>query len=194
MKIGLFGGTFNPPHLGHVHVVTQLAKRFDEVWVVVASDPNKTEKPYVPPQHRLKMADLAFLGLHGIKNVNVLDIELQRVGVSYTIDTVRQLQAEHPNAEFWWVIGSDLVADFPRWKQAEALAQTVPFLVVERPGFPLDSMALKRFKTVDVLKDGGVDASSTQLRAYLSSGKATDAKKQIPARVFDYLEKNRLYA
>jgi len=190
-KVALFGGTFNPPHLGHVHVVQQLAKRFDEVWVVVAADPNKTEKPYVPPEHRLRMAELAFSGL---KNVKIVDVELRRSGVSYTIDTVRELKAAYPKHEFWWVIGSDLVKDFPRWKQADVLAKTVPFLVVFRPGFPLDAAGLKRFLQVDVLEDKGVDASSTQLRAWLHAFRKKDAKKRVPSAVYDYLEENRLYA
>ncbi len=190
MKIALFGGTFNPPHAGHVHVVNQLSERFDEVWIVVAADPNKTEKPYVPPEHRLKMAELAF---GSIPKVKIVDIELKRAGVSYTIDTLRQLQADFPNREFWWVVGSDLVADFPRWKESDALSKSVPFLVVSRPGFPLDSAQLKRFQRVDLLADGGVDASSTQLRSLLNLGKKADAKKQVPDAVFDYVIQNRLY-
>ncbi len=191
MKVALFGGTFNPPHVGHVHVVKQLAKSFDEVWIVVAADPNKTEKPYVPPEHRLKMAELAFDGIAGVK---VLDVELKRSGVSYTVDTLRQLQTDFPDHGFCWVIGSDLVADFPRWKESAWLAQSVPFLVVSRPGFPLDSAALARFSRFELLKKGGVDASSTQLRAWLNSGKSFEAKKQLTPLVFDYLQKNKLYA
>ncbi|MBI2446038.1 nicotinate (nicotinamide) nucleotide adenylyltransferase [Candidatus Micrarchaeota archaeon] len=191
MKVALFGGTFNPPHLGHVHVAHLLSKRFDEVWVVVAADPNKTEKPYVPPEHRLKMAELAF---GGVKNVRIVDIELKRSGVSYTFDTVRQLRADFPKHEFWWVVGSDLVADFPRWKQSATLAKSVPFLVVSRPGFAIDPAGLERFAQVDVLEDEGVDASSTQLRAWLHSGKQSGAKARIPAAVFEYLKTHRLYA
>ncbi len=190
MRIALFGGTFNPPHLGHVHVVRELATRFDEVWIVVAADPNKTEKPYVPPEHRLKMAELAF---DGFTNVRVVDVELKRAGVSYTVDTVRKLRTDFPNDEFWWVIGSDLVRDFLRWKQADELAKAVPFLVVSRPGFPLDAAGLGHFDRVDVLRDDGVDASSTQLRALFHSGKNSHAKVMVPKAVFDYLFKNKLY-
>ena len=190
MKIALFGGPFNPPHVGHVHVVKQLANRFDQVWIVVAADPNKTEKPYVPPEHRFKMAELAF---SGIANVRVMDVELKRAGVSYTVDTVRELRMQFPEEEFWWVIGSDLVADFPRWKESQTLAQTVPFLVVLRPGFPLVDASLAPFQRVECLTDEGVDASSTQLRLWLSSGNIGAAKKQVPPSVFDYLVKNKLY-
>lgn len=190
MKIALFGGTFNPPHVGHVHVVKQLAKRFDQVWIVVAADPNKTEKPYVPPEHRFKMAELAF---SGIANVRVMDVELKRAGVSYTVDTVRELRMQFPEEEFWWVIGSDLVKDFPRWKQSAELGKTVSFLVVSRPGFPLNAAGLGHFGLVDVLRDDGVDASSTQLRALLHSGKESLAKDLVPRAVFDYLIQNGLY-
>ncbi len=190
MEVALFGGTFNPPHRGHVHVVEELAKRFDEVWIVVAADPNKNEKPYVPPERRLKMAELAFGGIAGVK---VLDVELKRSGVSYTVDTLRKLRSDFPRHDFCCVIGSDLVADFPRWKESEMLAKSVPFLVVLRPGFPLVSEELKRFAHVEVLTDDGVDASSTQLRSWLNSGKTKQAKEQVPADVFDYLIQNRLY-
>lgn len=193
-KIALFGGTFNPPHKGHVHVVRLLAKRFDEVWIVVASDPNKKEKPYVPPEHRFKMAELAFLGRRGISNVKVLDVELKRSGVSYTLDTVRQLQADFPLCEFWWVMGSDLLLDFPRWSHAENLSNLLPFLLVHRPGYALDAAMLKLFARADVLEGKGVDASSTQLRLWLSSGFEEKVKSLLPRAVFSYINLHHLYS
>ncbi|MBI5226084.1 nicotinate-nicotinamide nucleotide adenylyltransferase [Candidatus Micrarchaeota archaeon] len=181
--------------MGHVHVVFELAKRFDEVWIVVASDPDKREKPHVPPAQRLHMAEMAFGGIKTKSGhpVKTSDVELKRPGVSFTVDTVRQLQKDFSKAEFTWVIGSDLLADFPRWKDAAALANLVPFLVVYRPGFALRDDLLEPFEEVEVLEDKGVDASSTLLRQCMASGQVSKAKKLLPAAVFNYVLENRLY-
>ncbi len=191
MRIALFGGTFNPPHVGHVHVVGELTARFDQVWVVVANDPNKKEKPFISPEHRLNMAKLAF---GGFRNVKVSAIELERGGVSYSIDTIDQLRKEHPEHEFWWVFGADLLAEFPRWKDSGRLAKTVPFLAVSRPGFVLDTERLRVFSEAEVFDDScGINASSTEIRHSLSRNNLERVKALLPGKVFEYIEQNALY-
>ncbi|MBI4361122.1 nicotinate (nicotinamide) nucleotide adenylyltransferase [Candidatus Micrarchaeota archaeon] len=191
MHIALLGGTFNPPHMGHVHVATRLSKRFDEVWLVVANDPNKKEKPYVNPQHRLAMAKLA---VASIPNAKVSDVEIRRGGTSYTTDTLKELSDSHSEHAFTWVIGADLLSDFPRWKDSAALAQRARFAVVSRPGYPIKAKALRGFSHIQIMADAsGVDASSTQIRQWIHESKMENAKARLPNAVSQYIRKNKLY-
>ncbi len=191
MKIALFGGTFNPPHKGHVAVVKSLAKWFDEVWVLVARMPNKAEKPYVSPEHRLAMAALAF---EGIQHVTVSDFEFKRTGMTYTADTLDMLRLRHPSTEFTWVMGADLLTDFHRWKRAEWLAQNVRFLVVRRPGYRADADQLAGFRFARMVDAGkSVDASSRQIRGWLKKGLTEKACAKLPDGVADYVRTHNLY-
>lgn len=192
MRIALFGGTFNPPHHGHVHVADLLSKRFDEVWLVVANDPNKKEKPFIQPRHRLAMAQLA---VQGMRNVNVSDVEIRRGGTSFTADTLEELSKDHPQHEFTWVIGADLLSDVFRWKDSDALLRTRAFAVVSRPGYAINQDTLTRFAHSQTIHDeSGVDASSTQIRQWIHASQFKDAEKKLPEKVANYIRKNKLYA
>lgn len=192
MRIALFGGTFNPPHQGHVHVTDLLTKRFDEVWLVVANDPNKKEKPYVKPVHRLAMAKLAVSRIPGAK---VSDVEIRRGGASFTTETLTELLRVYPEHQFTWVIGSDLLLDFPRWKNSKQLAQSAHFAVVSRPGYLISKGALTPFRYIQVIQDeGGVDASSTQIRQWIHQSNASKAETLLLDEVWKYILENKLYA
>jgi nicotinate-nucleotide adenylyltransferase len=131
-RIGLFGGTFNPPHLGHVAVLRAAARlgRFDLLEVTVAGDPYlKPHDDLLPALLRLAMARAAFGDL---ALVEVSDRELKRSGPTYTIDTVRELLADADEVDL--LIGADLVDQLPTWHEAEELARLVRVGVVPRPG------------------------------------------------------------
>ena len=138
MRIGLFGGSFNPPHVGHLAVAqaVQAAHALDEVILIPAArPPHKPDEPdMASPSDRLRMTQALAAcdpALH------VSDVELSRIGPSYSIDTVRALRAERPDDTFFFVIGADTVGELPTWKDAQTLLREINFVPVNRPGYDL---------------------------------------------------------
>ena len=134
MRIGLYGGSFDPVHLGHL-LVAQAAREevgLDRVYFIpAAQSPFKPDRVLSPDKVRLQMLRLALAGL----NYCEVDAqELERGGVSYSIDTVREYEAKFARAEMFYLIGGDHVAQLPKWRDAGELAAKVTFLVIPRPG------------------------------------------------------------
>lgn len=136
MRIGLYGGSFDPVHLGHV-LVAQAAREeaaLDRVvFIPAAQSPFKPEQKVSPGHLRAQMLRLALAGLPWCA-VDIL--ELERGGVSYTIDTVRHYAGLFPGAELHYIIGADHVPFLPKWRSAADLARLLEFLVIPRPGQP----------------------------------------------------------
>lgn len=136
-RLGLFGGTFDPPHLGHVAALEAAlaTNRFDRILVTVAGDPYRKSAEYSvsPAPHRLAMAEAAFGHL---ATVEVSRIEIDREGPSYTIDTVRQLAPEASSIDL--IMGADLVSTLASWHEAKLLAEMVSVGIVPRPGELVD--------------------------------------------------------
>ena len=131
-RIGIYGGTFNPPHLGHFRVVQSAfsALQLDKLYVVPAFQaPNKQGEVVAEPEHRLQMLQLCF---GGEPRITVSDCELQRGGISYTVDTVQQLKQEHPDAEFILLLGTDSFLSFDSWHQWEQILQSASLAVFAR--------------------------------------------------------------
>ncbi|HEV2427542.1 MAG TPA: nicotinate (nicotinamide) nucleotide adenylyltransferase [Acidimicrobiales bacterium] len=131
-RVGLFGGTFNPPHKGHVAVLKAAARlgRFDLLEVTVAGDPYQKRDPsLLSGDARLAMARAAF---EGLSLVEVSDRELRRAGPTYTIDTVEELRADFDAVDL--IIGADLAGQISSWHRADELATLVEVGVVPRPG------------------------------------------------------------
>jgi asparaginyl-tRNA synthetase len=138
VRIGLFGGSFNPPHAGHLAVAQAVreAHGLDEVILIPAArPPHKPDEPdMASPADRLRMTEaLAALD----PTLRVSDLELSRIGPSYSIDTVRALRAERPDDTFYFVIGADTVGELPTWKDAETLLREINFVPVNRPGYDI---------------------------------------------------------
>jgi nicotinate-nucleotide adenylyltransferase len=159
-RVGLFGGTFNPPHFGHVAALEAAARtgRFDRIVVTVAGDPyQKSGTGEVrPATQRLALARAAFSGL---ALVEVSDMELRRTGPSYTIDTVRALLTEADSVDV--LIGADVVARIDSWREADALAELVTLGVFPRPGDVVRASAPWRWYEIDMAP---VDLSSSFIR------------------------------
>jgi nicotinate-nucleotide adenylyltransferase len=186
---GLFGGTFDPPHLGHVAaaVAARDALDLDEVVVMVASDPRHREAPTAPAQVRLELARAAFAGLD---RVVVSDLELHRPGPTYTVDTVELLLGGDPDLELVVIVGADAAAGLGDWHRSGDLARLVTIAVVPRPGAP-DTVVPGGFRVQRVPMEP-VDLSSTAVREALASG--ADPAGLVPASVVPLLLTHRLYS
>lgn len=187
-RIAIFGGSFDPIHFGHIHLVEQIlkSKRFSEIVVVPAGDPWQ-KNPEVSAQLRLEMARLAFAELP----VTVSDIEVLRSGPSYAIDTVRELKRSFPDAELTWILGSDVIDSLSSWHEIDTLVREVEFLIVKRPGAKTDLQLLPkniRFMEIEI---EALDISATQIRnAFL---KNEDVASLVPAIVAGFIKSKGLY-
>ncbi|OQX80240.1 MAG: hypothetical protein B6D56_05440 [Candidatus Omnitrophica bacterium 4484_70.1] len=136
MKIGILGGTFNPPHIGHLILAQEILfkLRLDKIFFVPANIPPHKNKELTPAYHRINMIKLA------IKENNkfeVLDWEIKRGGISYTVDTLRELKNAFPKDELYLIIGSDLANDFSNWKDYKEIFRLAKVVVALREGSPL---------------------------------------------------------
>ncbi len=135
MKIGLFGGTFNPIHFGHLRTVREVQEGFDldEVYLIPSAlPPHKAPESVADAQDRLEMTRLA---VSDCTDIRVSDVELRRSGPSYTIDTVRHFKSViSPETELFFILGIDAFLEIDYWKSYEALFRLIPFIVMARPG------------------------------------------------------------
>ncbi len=131
-KIGVFGGSFNPVHLGHTGIVERMINTFHLSKVVVIptfNTPLKDNTPMLSPMHRFKMCELAF---EGIENVSVSDIEIEREGKSYTVDTLKYLKAIYPDDELCLIIGADSFLQLRLWRDVATIFEIATVLTVVR--------------------------------------------------------------
>jgi len=134
-KIGLFGGSFNPIHYGHLQVAEQTRERLqlDHVYFIPTGDPpHKPRASLVPAHHRLQMVKLA---LQGHPHFSIIDLEACSSDISYTYDTLKKIRRElFPHEQFFFIVGLDAFIEFPTWKQAETLLTLSSFVIISRPG------------------------------------------------------------
>jgi nicotinate-nucleotide adenylyltransferase len=189
MRIGIFGGSFDPVHLGH-QLVAQAAReelQLDRVFFVPAA-----QSPFKPDRQLasgLKRAALLRIALAGKTWAEVDTQELDRGGVSYSIDTVSNFRARHPQAELFYLIGADHVSQLPKWRNAAELARFVTFVVIPRPGeAPVEAPA--GFET-RWLNGHPVGVSASGIRARVKAGLPVDLL--TGANVAEAIRNNRLY-
>lgn len=186
----MFGGTFDPPHVGHLVSAVNVRHQLDldVVLLVVANDPwQKTgSRPVSPASDRLAMTVAAVGEVDGLE---ASDIELARGGVSYTADTLAELHARHPDAELHLILGSDAAGGLPTWDRAEEVRALASVVVVTRPGSeegaPPPGWSWVRVETPRL------DVSSTDLRARVSDGRPLDYL--LTPAVIDCIEARGLY-
>src|SRR6266850_2455614 len=187
--IGLFGGSFDPVHMGHL-LVAQAAK--EEVglerlfFVPAAQSPFKPESKPTPPNERLRLLRLALAGKTWCE---IDEQEVKRGGVSYTIDTIRDYRKRFPGAELFYLIGGDHVAQLPKWREATDLADAVQFLVIPRPG-QAEAPLPPPFRGRKLI-GFPLGVSSSQIRARVKAGLPVD--HLVPAAVAEAIRNNRLY-
>jgi nicotinate-nucleotide adenylyltransferase len=199
-RIGIFGGSFDPIHLGHLLMAEQFLSELslDTVKFIPAKiSPFKLNYTPTADKHRLEMLKLA-IGAH--PNFEIDPIEIQRGGVSYTIDTVEQLQSNQPDATWFLLIGADSLKDFKKWKSPEKLLRSVQLVVARRGGCPepdwkeLDGLASE--ETLRAIQQIRLDIpvmeiSSTAVRQRIETKRSI--RYLVPAPVEVYIQEHQLY-
>ena len=188
-RIGLFGGSFDPVHLGHTMVaraaVDELA--LDRLFIIPAArSPFKPEDEPAPAADRLEWLRLAFAEE---PRCEIDAQEIEREGVSYSIDTVRAVAERFPDAELFYLIGADHVPTLPEWREAEALARLTNFVVVPRPG-ETESQFPEPFRG-QVLRGQPVEISASDIRQRLREGKSVE--HLVPPGVAVALKTGHIY-
>lgn len=188
MRIGIFGGSFDPIHIGHAMIASFLAQsgHVDEVWLMVSRRNPLKDDAEASESRRLQMAELTAGSLRGVK---VSDFEMSLPSPSYTYDTLRALKNAFPDHEFKIIIGSDSFLNFNNWKNAGKIRDEFGVLVYPRPGFPLPSLSPEGFEFIEGMPVCGV--SSTFVREKLRQG--WNMNYFLPEAVADFISKNKLY-
>jgi nicotinate-nucleotide adenylyltransferase len=194
MRIGVLGGTFDPPHAGHL-AIAQAAKEqleLDEVVFMPAHrNPLKSKGGNTPAKQRLEMVRRLVAGKEGLA---YSDLEITRGGPSFTVDTMTELQMASP-ADYWFILGADSLKGLPDWKQPERLLKLTRLAVAVRPP-TTESDVLARLskdvrERVDVIKMKPLEISATEIRNRLSSNKGVGA--WVAPEVLQYIRENNLY-
>jgi nicotinate-nucleotide adenylyltransferase len=193
VKVGIFGGTFNPPHNGHLQIAEAAEQQYalDRLLFIPTCIPPHKVQDETGPADRLAMVRLA---LEDRDRWECNDLEIQRGGTSYTVDTLKALREEHPGAKFFLMIGSDNLLSFHRWRQPEAVAAEASLLVYERPGFPLPSNAGESSIPelhIRVIRGAAVDISSSEIRRRIREKK--NVSELVPPKVLSYIQAHGLY-
>ncbi len=194
MKIGVLGGSFDPPHIGHLALArsARAALGLDEVILLPASrNPLKATTKATPAKHRLAMVQLLVDGEDGLA---VCDLEVVKGGLSYTVETMTELGAAQP-AEYWFLLGADALRGLPNWKQPQRLVRLCRLGVVVRPPMnEFDALVHvpEEFKSaIDVIPMKPIDVSSTELRGRLAQREPV--APYIPPQVLQYIKEHKLY-
>ena len=189
MKLGLFGGSFDPVHLGHL-LVAQAAREelsLDRLFFIpAAQSPFKPGNATAPGPERLRLLRLALAGKAWCE---LDEQELHRGGVSYTVDTLRDYARRFPSAQIFYLIGADHAVKLPAWRDAAELARLAEFVIVPRPG-ETGAAVPKPFRG-HVLKGFPLGVSSSQIRARIKAGQPID--HLVPLVVAEAIHHTRLY-
>jgi nicotinate-nucleotide adenylyltransferase len=188
-NIGLFGGAFNPPHIGHLIIAQEALKQLDleEVWwIPTAVPPHKEASRVTTDKQRIEMVQKT-IGNNNHFSLSLLEFE--RNGPSYTIDTVRQLKHLFPDKNFTFIMGGDMVHSLDTWHEIDHLKNLVQFAGVSREGFPLDEH-WKKYNVLHVAVPQ-IAISSTLIRSRVIEQK--NIRYYVVDEVMDYIKENRLY-
>lgn len=214
-RAGLFGGTFDPVHLGHLRAAEEIREilSLDKVYFIPAAlAPHKRTANTTHPSHRLEMLRLAVSDNSGFE---ICDYELRKDTPSYTVETLRHLKKTNPDSEYYFIVGNELFREIETWKEWRELFKLSNFAVITRPGYwepdgaklPLalenDFSYYKEEENVTFYKDKnsgliafskimGLEISSTEIRHCVKSGRSV--KYLVPASVEEYILRHRIYA
>ena len=212
MKLGIFGGTFNPIHYGHLRIAEEVREIFgleNVIFMPSGIPPFKVHgAELIPALHRAEMVRLA------IKTnpfFEFSDLEIKRKGISYTVDTLESLKNEYPQASLYFIAGADAMAEFPKWHRPERILELAQIIIVTRPGVALSGLrnlliygipeeGLRDFiegkkgqfihSPFNFVRVSAISISGTMIRAFIKSKKSI--KYLLPEEVEYYIIKNRI--
>lgn len=188
-RIGIYGGTFDPVHLAHLIFADRAREelKLDKVlFLPAAIPPHKQNKGISDGKRRLEMLEIA---IAGNPDFQASAMELNRAGVSYTIDTLHDLSKEYPGDELVLLVGADMLIDFPNWREPDAILQMAMIAYAERPGVTIEH-SLPQDRVVQVTMSP-FDLSSTEIRTRVREGKTI--RYVVPAGVEAYIHAQGLY-
>lgn len=188
-RIGLFGGSFDPVHNGHIEAVDSFLNSglIDEIWIMLTPDPpHKVDEQKTDFEHRYNMLKLAFQESDRIK---ISDIEKELSKPSYTLQTIHHLKNQYPDYTFFLCLGEDSLQSFHKWHKYDEILEECTLMVVDRPGSDhgdVDSDILEKTIFVD---HNSMDISSSDIRQFSGSSLV----RNLPDDVQNYIQKNKLY-
>lgn len=188
-KVGILGGTFDPPHLGHLQIAKEVIKQLnlDEIWFMPNGEPPHKEKStMVTNEDRLNMLQLTISNYPQFK---INSIEIEQAGKSYTYETMKRLVVLYPNTKFYFIIGADMIEYLPQWYKVTELLELVTFVGVNRPNYSYQSDY-----PVLLVNIPDINISSSLIRESLQSKERDEKIKQmINCNVLAYIRENNLY-
>ena len=195
-RLGLLGGTFDPPHVAHLQVAQEAVERLALhriLFLVAAQPPHKLGEELSPASIRVEMVRKA---TEGNPAFEVSEMELEREGPSFTVDTLREIRASHPGAEIFFVLGADQLSEFHEWRAPDTIADLATVVVVARDGAgpeDIPAVELGDGRTLDALSLPVIrmDISSTHIRNRVREGRPI--RYLVPPGVEKIIERYRLY-
>lgn len=195
--LGIFGGTFDPPHLGHLILAAEAHQQLSLtrlLWVLTPDPPHKQTAPIIPLAHRLTMLQLA---ISGDADFELSRVEMDRPGPHYALDTLNLLAEQNPGAEMVYLMGGDSLRDLPTWHRPADLLSACRYLgVMRRPGDSIDLPALEAIlpgitSKVRFVEAPLLDISSRQIRQRIAEGHPF--RYYLPPAVYRYIVRHQLY-
>jgi len=200
MRLGIYGGSFDPVHYGHL-LLAECARetlQLDEVWLIPAAvPPHKQTRELAPAKHRLAMLELALAGHEQIKSSH---LEIDPAGISYSVDTLTAINDQHPNATLFLLMGADSLHDLPTWRDPKQICELATIAVVRRGGSPEPDFSVlkpvvsdERLETIRAsqVQMPLIELSSTDLRHRAATGQSL--RYRTPRAVEKYIETHGLY-
>ena len=195
MRLGVLGGTFDPIHNAHLFISMDAAASFGLEKVLIipnAVPPHKPGQPVTEPHHRLQMVELA---VHGNRLLEADPLEVKRGGISYTVETLRELRRRYPDSEILFLTGADAVAEIGTWREPKTVVRLCRLVAVSRPGLGLAELRARvpaeLFPFIELHQVPPMGISSTMIRERVQRG--LPIRYLTPDAVVDYIEEHRLY-
>jgi nicotinate-nucleotide adenylyltransferase len=197
MRLGILGGTFDPPHNGHLLIASEAQERLNfaqVIFVPAQQPPHKPNEPITPFATRVAMLECA---LYGKASFVISMVEAQRPGPSYTVDTLRAMRQEYaPNTELFFIMGMDSLANFATWHAPDEIVKLCKLAVLERPGYRVDLDTLEAKvpgvkSAVVFVPAPELDISASEVRERAARGESLSGL--VPPAVEQYIIENRLY-
>ena len=196
MRLGILGGTFDPPHLGHVHIAEAALSQLqlDKVlFAPVGLQPLKQEHPATAPEHRARMVELA---IADDPRLALSRVDLDRPGPHYTVDLLTLIHQQYPAAALWFIMGEDSLSDLLRWRDPACVIQLARLAVLRRPGYepdwPVLDQALPDLRaSIDWIEHPEIGISASEIRQRIHSG--LPVEQLVPPKVLQYILDQQLY-